>query len=523
MMYTMYMPKLGMTMERGTITRWFKQEGEWIEKDEPLLEVETDKVGLEVEAPISGRVARILAPAGTTLDVMAPIAELLPADEAAATSVASELPRESTPTSHDQGTVAPTIAATVPASAKEATIPMAIATHPTSQTQPTRIPATPAARREAHARGISLEAVAACTPPPLTRADILAFAAAQSRQASATAGVRSQPRQPGALPLLTPLAWKVATAAGLADTDLATLMATTPLPRITYERLNSYLQSRPDRTPAQHSAPASPIPKRTPQTEQPQTPAADTSELIPLTTMRRIIAERMTASFTTTPHIYLDIEVDMSEAERLRARRNQRNEPAISPTALLVKVAGICLARYPQINASFAPGPLDGQDAIRRHRGVHIGVAVAVEDGLLVPVIRDADRRDLADIAAALADLTTRARAGKLRPDDLEGGTFSISNLGMYGIDTFHAIINPPQSAILAIGRITRRPTVVPNPHPGTSPSRRADPDNVNERIEIRPILKLSLSADHRVIDGATGAQFLAALKELLEEPYLLI
>jgi pyruvate dehydrogenase E2 component (dihydrolipoamide acetyltransferase) len=578
MAYTMYMPKLGMTMERGTINRWFKQEGEWVEKDEPLLEVETDKVGLEVEAPVAGRLARILAPAGATLEVMAPIAELVAEDVALAPQPATApatndvepeaVETSGRPDAHRPEPIAVPAGTPPPASPPSLggkgagglgsagrladngpfRAPAAYAAGDQLPPAVAKIPATPAAKREAQERGISLEDVAAFMKPPLTRMDVLAFAAAQSRRAGVAAGAGAVAGAPGSqgpgygtgeapherpagAPALTPLARKMAAEAGLAEADVAALAADAPAQKITREHLAGYLESRPEAgAPALpgdvlHEAPAAPPAdqsgehSRHPTTPTPVSPfpkgkgagglGPETGDLIPLTTMRRVIGERMASSFATAPHIYLDLEVDMSEAERLRARRSERGGPAIAPTALLVKVAGVCLARYPQVNASFAPGALDGQDAIHRYRGAHVGVAVAVADGLLVPVVRDADRRDLADIAATLADLTARARAGKLRPDDLEGGTFSISNLGMYGIDTFHAIINPPQSAILAIGRITRRPIVVGS--------------GADERIEVRPLLKLSLSADHRVVDGAAGAQFLAAIKELLEEPYLLL
>jgi len=493
MTQTMYMPKLGMTMEQGTINRWFKQEGERIEKGEPLLEVETDKVDLEVEAPVSGRIERILAPAGATLAVMTPIAELAPDESDAANfsaaasllfagSGADQSPRHPSP-QPDSGTIARAVT---------------MAGDRSDTLDERKIAATPAARREARERGVSLAAVAARAQPPLTRADVLAFVAGEHAPVASDTATRRQPA-PEKRVELTPLARKMAAEAGLTAADLAALVTGGGTVKITRDWLAGYLAARADRATGTGAGLAEPS----------VATAADAGALTPLTTMRRIIAERMAASFTTTPHIYLDLEVDMSEAERLRARRAQRGGPAISPTALLVKVAGVCLVRHPQVNASFVPGALDGKDAIRRHHGAHVGVAVAVEDGLLVPVVRDADRRDLADIAATIADLAARARAGKLRPDDLEGGTFSISNLGMYGIDTFHAIINPPQAAILAVGRITRRPVVVG--------------DGTDERIEIRPMLKLSLSADHRVVDGATGAQFLAAIKELLEEPSLLV
>ncbi|HEY7416211.1 MAG TPA: dihydrolipoamide acetyltransferase family protein, partial [Ktedonobacteraceae bacterium] len=237
------------------------------------------------------------------------------------------------------------------------------------------------------------------------------------------------------------------------------------------------------------------------------------SELIPLSPVRRLIGQRMLASISTAPHIYLDTEIDMIEIERARQRMgnhfNEQGEPVPSVTAFLIRATATALLRHPEVNATFEPEALEGKDAIRRWNIVNIGVAVDTEQALLTPVIKKAHLQSVSTLANELRRLSQAARQGTLKPDDLAGATFTISNLGMYGINTFHAIIAPGQGAILATGKITKRNAVIE--------------DAQGEHLEIRPIMKVSLSADHRTIDGATGSRFLHQLKTLLENPYLLL
>lgn len=208
-----------------------------------------------------------------------------------------------------------------------------------------------------------------------------------------------------------------------------------------------------------------------------------------------IMAERMTATWTSTPHFFLLREVDASRLIAWRENANKKSSLKVTFTDLLVKLVATCLRRHPRINAYYQEGK------IRLVSDVNIGIAVAAEDGLVVPVIHKADGLSISEIAAQRLDLVAKARAGRLHLDDITDGTFTISNLGMYGVDAFLAILNPPQAAILATGRITER--VVP----------------VQGQIAIRPMLSLSLSLDHRAVDGARGAQFLETLVELIEEP----
>ncbi len=438
------MPKLGMTMTEGTILQWFYHEGDMIEKDEPLLEVMTDKVNIEVETPAHGRLVRILAHDGETLPVGTPLAIIADATEA--------------------------------------------------------IAATPAAKREAAVQGVDLHAVlAAGTVPPLHRSDIQLFV---QREQQETQTVK-----------ITPLAQKIASEHNIDLAVIAERKAGETVRKVTRADVEALLAeqsltSRPSNLPngitqpSPNGIPAMPIQQ------------AETGyELIPLSPVRRVIGQRMQQSITTAPHIYLDTEIDMTEAERCRQHitRNLQAEGEAAPslTAVLLRAVATALLKNPEVNAVFAAGATQGKDAIKRWHIVHIGVAVATEQALYTPVIRNAHRQTIAELSCSLRQMVQAARQSKLKPEDVADATFTISNLGMYGIDTFHAIIPPGQSAILAVGRVTKRGQVVEDEH--------------GERLEIRPMMKVSLSADHRVLDGASASRFLSTLKMLLEDPYLLL
>ena len=211
------------------------------------------------------------------------------------------------------------------------------------------------------------------------------------------------------------------------------------------------------------------------------------------------MAERVTQSWTSTPHFYLLREVNASRLMAWREQLQMQIEPQPTYTDLLVKLVAAALSRHEQVNASWNDGK------IVLHREINVGLAVAVKDGLVVPVIHQANEQSLSQIAERRQNMVSRAQAGKLSAEDLANGTFTISNLGMYGVDAFNAIVNPPQAAILAVGRIAER--VVP----------------IDGQPAVQPMMILSLSCDHRVIDGARGAQFLATLAGLIEEPLLLL
>jgi pyruvate dehydrogenase E2 component (dihydrolipoamide acetyltransferase) len=224
-------------------------------------------------------------------------------------------------------------------------------------------------------------------------------------------------------------------------------------------------------------------------------PVADTVSL-EVGTVWRVMADRVTRSWQEVPHFVLARDVDASRLESWRAAaRRKAGSETISHTDLLVKLCAEALRRHPRVNATWNAGSIAVAGAI------NVGIAVATDDGLVVPVIHDADRLDLAAISTRRRGVAESARTGRLQPDDLQGGTFTISNLGMYGVDYFQAIVNAPQAAILAVGRILERPAAV------------------NGELVIRPSLTLAISFDHRVVDGARGAQFLETLADLIEEP----
>lgn len=284
----------------------------------------------------------------------------------------------------------------------------------------------------------------------------------------------------GRLPA-SPLARKLARERGI---DLAAISGSGPGGRIVRADIEQAARM-PGSAPPPVPAAAAPL-----------APAADDEE-IPLSTVRRLTAQRLAASAREAPHFYLTVVADAGQLLAFRAQANARRgtDVKITVTDLLIRACAAALTAHPEINVSW------DETRILRHRHVSIGVAVAIDDGLIVPVIRDAGRKTLTEIAREARDLTTRARARKLTPDELSGGTFTISNLGMHGIRQFTAVINPPQAAILAVGEAVRQPVV----H--------------DDQVTIGTTMTLTLSIDHRAVDGAAGARFLTRLRELIEQP----
>ena len=233
-------------------------------------------------------------------------------------------------------------------------------------------------------------------------------------------------------------------------------------------------------------------------------PTADVEE-VPLTPMRRVVARRLTESMQSAPHFYLTVRVDVTRLLELRAELNRQlaaggQDLKVSVNDMIVKACAGLLAANRELNVSF------GGDKLVVHQRVHVGVAVAVDGGLLVPVVRDADQKSLTQVAREAGELVGRARAGRLGGDDMGGGTFTVSNLGMLGVEQFTAVINPPEAAILAVGAAGPEPVVT-----------------ADGEVEVRQVLRLTLSIDHRAVDGATGARFLAQLKDVLEQPLRIV
>ncbi len=450
------MPKFGMTQEEATVLRWLRQEGDTVEQGDPLLEVETDKVVMEVEAPASGLLGGILVQKGDVVPVTEVIAFILQ-------------PGEKVPDEH-----------AAPVSATE---------------EPQVRRATPVAQRMAVEAGIDLNQVPTSDPAgKIKRQDVENYLA-QLATASVEPSIAPSVTVKGKKPRATPAARRVAREHGL---DLAQLEGRGPRGRVQEADVVAAIrQMRPEIAPP------------------PGLAAPPGAEVVPLQGMRRTIATRMKQSYQTAPHITLTVEADMSAAQALRHELNARAEtvsaPRISFTAILVKVCAWALQRHRWVNASLRSGTGNeaSEEAIHLHEWSNVGVAVALDEGLIVPVVRQAERLGIAEIARQLQDLTDRARQGLLTPDDVSGGTFTITNLGMYGIEHFTAIINPPESAILAVGRIAKRAIVMER--------------EAGDEVVIRPMMHMTLSADHRVLDGAVAARFLQDVVEALEHPSLLL
>ena len=432
------MPALEMAQETGKVVRWLKAAGDTVGKGEPLLEIETDKVTVEIEAPAAGVLRDVTAREGDVVPVGQTIALIFAPSErgaAAPEPAAMEVRRTGAPAAAASG----------------------------SGASPSAVKASPLARKIAEQHGVDVAQIKTASGR-VEKADVLAYV--ESRKASpVTNGARLAPASPKAR--------RLASERGV---DVTTLRGTGPSGAVLAADVPAVIPS--------------------PVTGRGRGGAEPTSQ--PVSTVWRIMAERMTQSWTTAPHFYLVREVN---ASRLIAWRDRAKTaiPGITYTDLLVKLVAAAIARHPRVNASWKDG------AITRHEDVNIGLAVAIDDGLVVPVIHRADTLTLAQIAERRADLATRAQSGRLRPADIQGGTFTISNLGMYGVDAFNAIVNPPQAAILAVGRIADR--VVP----------------LNGQPAVQPMLVLTLSCDHRAVDGARGAQFIASLADFVEEPLTLL
>jgi pyruvate dehydrogenase E2 component (dihydrolipoamide acetyltransferase) len=434
------MPALEMAQETGKVVRWLKAPGQTVNKGEPIVEIETDKVTVEIESPASGVLGDVTAHEGDVVPVGQTIAVISAPSEARA---------------------AVTAAASAPAAAAAGGRASA-----SSAPASTTVKASPLARKIAEQHGVDIAQIRTASGR-VEKADVLAHV--ESLKAPAAGN--------GAAARLAPASPKARRLAAERGVDVTSLRGSGPAGAVLAADV-----------PAAAVAP--PAPAVAARQAEVAAPAVGT--------VWRIMAERMTQSWTTAPHFYLVREVN---ASRLIAWREhaKKQVPGITYTDLLVKLAAAAIARHPRVNVSWKDG------AIVQHPDVNVGLAVAIEDGLVVPVIHRADTLSLADIATRRADLSSRAQAGKLRPADIQGGTFTISNLGMYGVDAFNAIVNPPQAAILAVGRIADR--VVP----------------VDGRPAVQPMMVLTLSCDHRALDGARGAQFLAALTDLVEEPLALI
>jgi pyruvate dehydrogenase E2 component (dihydrolipoamide acetyltransferase) len=399
---TVIMPALELAQETGKVLRWLKSAGDTVVKGEPIVEIETDKVTVEIEAPAAGVLREVIAREGEVVAVGKTIALIFGADEAAGD---------------------------------------------------TTVKASPLARRVAEEHGVDLARVKTSSGR-IEKADVLAHV----ERGRGSVAPHVTPR----LVAASPKARRLAAERGV---ELAVIKGSGPSGAVVVGDV----------------------------------PAAPRATGPDVGSVWRIMAERMTTSWTTAPHFYLVREVDVSRLTAWRERASATSGVRITYTDVLVRLVAAALTRHPRVNVAWKDG------AIFQHGGIDIGLAVAIDDGLVVPVLRGADALTLAEIAARREDLVGRAQAGKLRPADIQGGGFTISNLGMYGVDAFNAIVNPPQAAILAVGRIVDRAVAVAG------------------QVAVRPTVVLTLSCDHRALDGARAAQFLGTLADFIEEPLALL
>ena len=410
---TVIMPQLGESIAEGKIARWLKREGDLVARDESLVEVSTDKVNVEVPAPVSGTLAKILAPEGTVVPIKKEIAVI---EEAGAA--------EKAPTAPAPGVKVPEAPAVHEMVGHPAIHEPAVGTRHYS----------PLVRRLAEQHGVDLSQIEGTgLGGRVTREDVVA-------------AVEKHTGRPAAAP--TP--------------------KEVPPPRA---------------EEAARSAPPS---------------AGPDEEIIPLTGMRKLIADHMVRSKRTAAHVTTITDVDMTEVVKLREAAkeafHQKHGVKLTYMPFIIQATARALKEYPLLNSSLV------EEKIIIKKRIHLGIAVSVESGLIVPVVKDADRLSIVELAKAVEDLAARARAGKLKPDDIHGGTFSITNPGVFGGLLSTPIIFQPQAAILGVQRISKMPVVI------------------NDAIAIRSMMYLCMSYDHRIVDGATSVQFLQLIRRTLEE-----
>jgi pyruvate dehydrogenase E2 component (dihydrolipoamide acetyltransferase) len=445
-MNTVVMPKLSDMMTEGKILSWNKQAGDVVKKGEPLAEVETEKVNIEIESFFSGTLLKIIAPAGTSVPVGDPIALIGAPEELEKAQSGASQPAQAAPV--------------------------------TTQAAPANGRATTTS--SAQAQPVQAQPVAPAQPVGAT-------------SSAATGGTSSRIKA-------SPLARRLAEEHNL---DINQIVGTGPDGRVIKDDIEAAIaaatatQPQPAQTqPA--AATAAPAGAST------SVVSTEDVEIVPLSNMRRTIARRLQESMQAMPHFYVTMAMDATQLVELRQQLNQaldaQGQPLrISYNDLVVLAVARALKMHPEINVTF------DNDRILRHKSVHIGVAVALQEGLIAPVVRDADKRSITDLAREIRRLADAARSNKLPPQEFSGNTFTISNLGMLDVESFTAIINPPAAAILAVGAITPTPAVWEG------------------QVVVRQQIKMTLSSDHRAIDGAQAAYFMRDLKHLVETPATLL
>jgi pyruvate dehydrogenase E2 component (dihydrolipoamide acetyltransferase) len=442
------MPQMGESIAEGTIVRWIKKIGDTVDRDEPLFEISTDKVDAEIPSPGAGVLTEIKVKEGETVPVNSVVAII---GSASAASISA--PAGAT-ADRDAATAGPDQAMPSPGPSE---LPAAAVGQPETGRM-----AQPAARGGSDAVGATADGGVS--------------------QGDGSGSIEDLRRQKS-----SPLVRKIAREHNV---DIRQINGTGISGRVTKHDILGYIETgpKPGSGPA-HARPA-------PGMHVPAYKQGDRVEIVPMTIMRKKIAEHMVLSAHTSPHVYSVYEVDFHKLSQLRDRKKaeyERNGAKLSFTALIAKVVVDALRAFPFVNAS-----IDGDNIVYK-KDINLGIAVALDQGLLVPVIRNADEKNLVGLSRAIDDLATRARSKKLNPEEVQGGTFTITNPGIFGAVYGLPLINQPQVAILGVGAIEKRAVVI------------------NDAIAIHPTCHLSLGYDHRLIDGADAGRFLAFIKQRLE------
>ncbi|HEX9016403.1 MAG TPA: dihydrolipoamide acetyltransferase family protein [Chloroflexota bacterium] len=473
------MPQMGYDMTQGKILRWIKHEGDQVQKGEVIAEIETDKVNIEIEAFASGTLLKISVPEGETVPVGQAIAVIGKPGESVeeAPKPPEEMPQQEQGAGEGAEAAPSQVDVRGPGSdtkgltEEERQHPPAMEAKPEeaqpSEAEQDRVKASPVARRFAQEQGIPLNDVQGTGPGGrITKEDVERFL---TEAAARGKGAGKEPSKP---------------AAPERPAEKQPARADAP-------------EGAPAAAEAKAQAPAAPRPAAAGPAEAEGVP----SETREVSRMGQAIARRMAQSKQTVPHFYATIEIDMSHAANLREELNRTlsDESKISFNDFVMKAAAMALQRFPVLNSSFSDNKLTV------YKQVNVAMAIAMEQGLITPVIRECDRKPLAQVSRESKEVVARVKEGKLRQEDYEGATFTVSNMGMFGVEDFAAIINPPQAAILAVGAIAPRPVVR------------------DGQLAISTTMKATLSVDHRAANGADGARYLQLLKEVLEDPIRLL
>ena len=450
------MPALSPTMTEGNLAKWHKKVGDTVKAGDVIAEIETDKATMEVEAVDEGVMGELVVPEGAQgVKVNAVIARLLGEgeDKGALKKTEAKAPTGQAP-------VAPPIAGG-PSPAPQA------GPAPKAPAKPAAEPAMPADPKTTPA-----SAPKASAPAPASNGHDRVFASPLARRMAAQAGI-----------------------------DIGRVKGTGPHGRIVKVDIDAALKGGASvRAPGPAAAPKPPTMAATPSMAQVAALAGNAPYTpVPHTGMRRTIARRLTEVQQNVPVFYLTVDCEIDALLKARAEVNAQVESKVSVNDFVIKAAALALRKVPAVNASWS------EDAVLRWNSVDVSVAVALEDGLITPIIRHADQKGLAQISAEMKDLASRAKANKLKLEEFQGGTFSISNLGMFGVSEFTAVINPPQSCILAVAAGVQQPVVR------------------NGAVTTATIMRCTISCDHRVVDGATSAQFMNAFKKYIESPVTML